>query len=124
MFDSLGNAQDVDLIWTRLGSNQWSLQVNVPGSTPSSFGPAVVDFGGAVGGSTVTPGTLSGLTSAGGLTASAAGAVDDDASFSFNLDFGSGAQAITLDLGSYGNTPGTTQYAGDTLTLKDFKQDA
>lgn len=123
IFDALGNAQDVDLIWTRLGNNQWSLQVNVPGSTPSSFGPAVVDFGGTVGGSTVTPGTLSGLTSAGGLTASAAGAVDDDASFSFNLDFGSGPQAITLDLGSYGNTSGTTQYAGDTLTLNDFKQD-
>ena len=123
IFDSLGNAQDVDLIWTRLGSNQWTLQVNVPGSTPASFGPATVDFGGAVGGTTVTPGTISGLSSNGGLTASAAGAIDDDASFSLNLDFGSGAQALTLDLGSYGSTAGTTQYAGDTLTLNDFSQD-
>ena len=123
IYDALGNAQSVDLIWTRVADNQWTLQVNVPGSTPSSFGPATVDFGGTIGGTTATPGTISGMTSAGGLTASAATAVDDDASFSFNLDFGSGPQAITLDLGSYGSTAGTTQYAGDTLTLNDFKQD-
>jgi flagellar hook protein FlgE len=123
IYDALGNAETVDLIWTRIADNQWTLQVNVPGSTPSSFGPAAVDFGGAVGGTTVTPGTISGLTTANGLTASTAGAIDDDASFAFSLDFGSGPQAVTLDLGSYGSTAGTTQYAGDTLTLNDFKQD-
>ncbi|MFC3674257.1 flagellar hook protein FlgE [Ferrovibrio xuzhouensis] len=122
IFDSLGNARTLDLNWTRIGTNTWTLQVGATGATVSSFGPATVSFGGTVGGTTVSPGTISGLTTGGGLTASAAGAIDDDASFSFNLDYGSGTQAIRLDLGSFGNSIGTTQYAGDTLTLNDFSQ--
>ena len=122
VFDALGNARTLNLTWTRIADNQWTLQVNAPDSTPATFGPATVDFGGTIAGATVAAGTISGLTSTGGLTGSAAGATGDDASFSLNLDFGSGAQAITLDLGSYGNNSGTTQYAGNTLTLNDFKQ--
>ena len=70
----------------------------------------------------ICTGTLSSLNSVGGLTATPATSVNDDAAFSFNLDFGSGPQALKLDLGSYGNTAGTTQYAGDTLTLNNFEQ--
>jgi len=124
IFDALGNARTLDLNWTRIGTNTWTLQVGAAGSTGTTiaFGPATVSFGGTVGGTTVSPGTLSSLTTAGNLTASAAAAVDDDASFTFSLDYGSGVQAVRLDLGSYGNSIGTTQYSGDSLTLNDFSQ--
>jgi flagellar hook protein FlgE len=124
IFDELGNERTLNLTWTRIGENDWTLQVNAPDSTPSSFGPATVSFGGSLGGlGAVMPGgTLSTMESAGGLTATTAGAQDDNAAFSFSLDFGSGSQDIVLDLGSYGSTASTTQYAGDTLSLNDFSQ--
>ncbi|WP_374303915.1 flagellar hook protein FlgE [Ferrovibrio sp.] len=123
IFDSLGNARTLNLEWTRIGANTWELQVTSPGATGTSiFGPATVAFGGTVGGTTVSPGTISSLGSVVGFTGSTAAAVDDDASFSFSVNFGSGAQNLRLDLGSFGNSIGTTQYAGDTLTLNNFSQ--
>lgn len=126
IFDALGNARTLDLTWTRIGTNTWTLEVGASGSSFAgatvALGPATVVFGGTLGATVTDPGTISSLTTAGGLTGSTAGAINDDASFSFTLNYGSGAQAIRLDLGSYGNSIGTTQYAGDTLTLNDFSQ--
>lgn len=133
IFDSLGNARTLELEWTRIGTNTWTLEVDAPlgasaGTTAAALGPVTVIFGGTVNGTTVDPGTISnlgasdGATATNGLTGSLASTVDDDASFTFTLDYGAGAQAIRLDLGSYGNSIGTTQYAGDTLTLNDFSQ--
>lgn len=123
VFDALGNARTLNLEWTRTADNEWELEVQAPGAVGStSFGPVTVEFGGTVGGTTVDPGTISALGTALGLTGSAAGAVDDDASLTFSVDYGAGTQALRLDLGSYGNSIGTTQYAGDTLTLNNFSQ--
>lgn len=128
IFDALGNARTLNLEWTRIGSNTWTLEVSAPGASVSAFGPATVVFGSSVAGTTVDPGTISnlgasdGTTATNGLTGSDANAVNDDASFSFSLDYGAGTQAVRLDLGSYGNSIGTTQYAGDTLTLNNFSQ--
>jgi flagellar hook protein FlgE len=121
VYDALGNEHTVSLSWTRIGVGSWTLEVEAPGSTPATLGPATVEFGGSLGLGPVAAGTISALATAGGLTAAPAG-VNNDASFSFNLDFGSGNQAIRLDLGAYGNTTGTTQFASDTLTLNDFRQ--
>ena len=125
IFDALGNARTLNLEWIRIGTNMWTLEVTAPGgsaggTTAAVLGPATVTFGGTVGG-VATPGTISDLQSVGGLTASAPG-LNDDASFTFDLDYGSGTQTVRLDLGSYGNSIGTTQYAGDTLTLNNFSQ--
>jgi flagellar hook protein FlgE len=124
VFDELGNARTLNLTWTRVGDSQWTLEVEAPDSTPSNFGPVNVTFGGSISGTgQVAPGgTIGTLTSAGGLTASVGAAIGDNAALDFQLDFGHGPQAMTLDLGSYGSTAGTTQYAGDKLTLNDFKQ--
>jgi flagellar hook protein FlgE len=124
IFDSLGNARTLNLTWTRIGDSGWTLQVNAPDSTPATFGPATVSFGGFLSdGTTATPdGTISSMGTSGGLTATANNAINGNAAFSFDLDFGNGAQAVSLDLGSYGNNSGTTQYAGDKLTLNDFSQ--
>ena len=44
------------------------------------------------------------------------------AAVSFNADFGSGNQAITLNLGNYGGTNGVTQYAGTQYNLEGLTQ--
>ncbi|MFN4311774.1 MAG: flagellar hook protein FlgE [Ferrovibrio sp.] len=127
VFDALGNARTLNLEWTRTGTNTWELEVTAPGSGvagsgASVFGPATVTFGGSVAGTNISPGTIAFLGTAGGLTGTAASGVDEDASFNFSLNYGSGSQNIKLDLGSFGNSIGTTQYAGDTLTLNNFSQ--
>lgn len=125
VFDALGNSRTLNLEWTRTGTNIWELEVQAPGSTNTvAFGPVTVIFGASLGGTgTVTdPGTISSLGTAGGLTASTPLSVNDDASLSFTANYGAGDQAIRLDLGSFGNGIGTTQYAGDTLTLNNFSQ--
>ena len=121
IYDALGNERTLNLIWTRVGEGQWTLEVTCPGSTPESFGPAEVQFSGEIDGEAVPAGTLSFLGSDGGLNGVVA-ALNGDASFNFQLDFGHGPQEMRLDLGSFGNNAGTTQYAGDTLTLNDFHQ--
>ncbi|MFN4275254.1 MAG: flagellar hook protein FlgE [Ferrovibrio sp.] len=124
IFDALGNARTLNLEWTRTGANTWSLELTAPGAVGTSvFGPASVTFGTSIGtGPLADPGTISALVGAGGLTGTVGNAVNDDASFSFSVNFGSGAQNLRLDLGSFGNSIGTTQYAGDTLTLNNFSQ--
>jgi flagellar hook protein FlgE len=126
IFDALGNARTLNLTWTRTGNNAWELALNAPGADTTTstvdFGPVTVIFGGSIAGTDISPGTIASLGTAGGLVGSAATAVDDDASLSFSIDYGSGGQDIRLDLGSYGNSLGTTQYAGDTLTLNNFEQ--
>ncbi|QDO95873.1 flagellar hook-basal body complex protein [Ferrovibrio terrae] len=136
IFDALGNARTLNLTWTRTGNNAWELALNAPGAdataSTTSFGPITVVFGGSIAGQNISPGTIASLGAADGTTPSGAGAsallgsaataVNDDASISFSIDYGSGGQQIRLDLGSYGNSIGTTQYAGDTLTLNNFQQ--
>jgi flagellar hook protein FlgE len=41
----------------------------------------------------------------------------------FTTNFGSGNQAITLNLGTYGGTNGVTQFAGSTYSLLGLTQD-
>lgn len=125
IFDALGNARTLNLEWTRTATNTWALEVGVPDASggATTFGPATVIFGTSIGtGPLADPGTISSLTTAGGLTGTVGNAVNDDASFAFSVNFGSGAQGLRLDLGSFGNSIGTTQYAGDTLTLNNFSQ--
>jgi len=126
IFDALGNAQTLDLDWTRTGTNAWSLTINAANSVPNSFGPITVDFGGLFGGAgatSATPGTISNITTAdANVTPAAIAAQADDASFDLAMDFGNGAQTVTIDLGAAGETTGTTQFAGTTLALNDFAQ--
>ena len=55
-----------------------------------------------------------------GVTGYAAGG---PATLSFVRDFGSGPQTITVNLGTYGQTNGVTQYAGDEYNLRGLTQD-
>ncbi len=73
-------------------------------------------------------GTLTKLSTAlagppGNATAGALQEAGSPASITFTVDYGSGPQEITLDLGSFGTPGGLTQYAGDTIRVSSVQQD-
>ena len=83
------------------------------------FGPAS-GFAGLQAGSigdiqlnAVNPGTVTAYPNAPGNTA---------AKLDFTVNFGSGTQTITLDLGTYGQPDGVTQFAGSEYNLRGLSQ--
>ncbi len=134
VYDALGNAQTLQLSWTQqppatagATSDTWTVKVALPNGT--SLGTADVTFG--TGGA--APGTISGVgnvvagtTTAppgGTVTAGSTYAAGAPATLQIKPDFGSGPQAITLDLGTFGRGNGLTQYAGTDFSLKGLTQD-
>src|SRR3546814_12165641 len=101
------------------------MTVNTPDATPASFGPGTVTF---------ANGVLSTMTSTDpNITVTAAG----NAVATLSPDFGSGAQALTFNLGTFGgafstaNTSGLTQFAtndakesNSSINKKGLKTDA
>ena len=134
VFDALGNAQPLQLTWTQKAAaaagatpDTWTVKVALPNGT--SLGTADVSFGtnGA------PPGTVSGVgnivagtttTPPGGtVTAGSTYAAGSPATLTLTPDFGSGPQAITVNLGTFGQGNGLTQYAGTEFSLKGLTQD-
>ena len=113
VYDSLGTMHQLDLSWTQNSSNDWTVSLSAPDSSPASLGTADVQFGT----NGVAAGTIGSISNAtGGLTATSY-AANSPASLSFNTDFGNGTQPVTLNLGDFGSTSGVTQYAGTSFNL-------
>ena len=127
VYDSLGTAHTVTLNWSQNATNDWTVQVSAPDNTTGTtdLGAADVQFGAATSGNPVADGTIGSVaasaTDPGTVTTStyAAGAAS---SLSFTANFGTGAQTIQLNLGTYGGTNGVTQYAGSTYSLLGLTQ--
>jgi flagellar hook protein FlgE len=134
VFDALGNSQTLQLTWTQqpaaatgATSSTWTVKVALPNGT--SLGTADVSFGtnGAPAGTisdvnNIVPGTAT--TPPGGtITAGSTYTAGSPATLTLKPDFGSGPQAITLNLGSFGQGNGLTQYAGTDFSLKGLTQD-
>jgi flagellar hook protein FlgE len=116
VYDSLGTMHQLDLNWTQNATNDWTVAVTAPDSSPASLGTAEVKFGNASG-NPVAAGTIGSLSNAtGGVTATSYGA-NGPAALSFSADFGNGAQPVTLNLGNFGSTTGVTQYSGTSFNL-------
>lgn len=105
IIDSTGTEKQFQVQWQKTGTDAWNMTVNTQDGTPTSFGPVAVTF---------SNGVLSTMTSTDpNITVTSAG----NAVASFSTDFGSGAQAITLNLGTFGgsfstsNSSGLTQFA-------------
>lgn len=139
VYDSLGAAHTVTLAWTpkdvsgnpitppAVGQTQtpvdhWSVAVNSPNDISGTplVGSADVYFG-SNGGFGEPAGTIAGFQNAASLTASAA-ADGNPATLAFQTNFGIGAQTITLNLGTFGQTGGVTQYAGTQYSLRGLTQ--
>jgi flagellar hook protein FlgE len=81
-----------------------------------------VKFGSASGNS-VPEGTVGQIGGVTGTVTSTGYAAGSGATLNFTADFGSGPQTIQLDLGTYGQTSGVTQYAGSNYNLLGLAQD-
>jgi len=135
VYDSLGTSHTVTLNWTQTAQGIWNVQVispddtvygangTSPASTPGDLGTATVTFGGNTTGAVDTSaaaGTPSGISvdsnDSGVITAPSTG-TSGAATFTFVANFGQGPQNVTINLGNYGSSSGTTQYAGTTYEL-------
>ncbi|MCC6718355.1 MAG: flagellar hook protein FlgE [Acetobacteraceae bacterium] len=123
VYDALGRDHVVTLDWTRTAANDWTVAVNVPDDIAStSRGTARVAFGPTASGNPVPQGTVGVVGNATGSVTAGAYAANTPATLSFDVDFGSGIQAITLNLGTYGLSGGMTQYAGTDFNLRGISQ--
>jgi len=146
VYDALGTVHTVSLNWVKNADNDWTVSIVapdaqdttvVPQTVPPTLNPALgaadVQFG-STSGNAVPAGTVgqiaatqqldnSGnpIANAGTVTTSGY-AADTPATLSFAVDFGSGSQTITLNLGTYGQTGGVTQYAGNSYQLQGLTQ--
>lgn len=108
VFDSLGNAHDMDITFTKAGVNSWTWAA----ADPTLDGGAT-SSGTAAGNGTITfatDGTPSAFTPAApSITLT-------------GFTTGAGNATITLDLGTVGATDGLTQFAGN-FTISNIDQD-
>ena len=126
VYDALGTMHTITLNWIKTAQDTWSVEVNSPDdNTAADRGTADVYFGQPASGNPVPSGTV------GGLAANAVdpGTIDPSpyapntaATVAFTTDFGSGPQTITINLGTYGQTNGVTQYAGTQYDLRGLTQ--
>ncbi len=120
--DALGQSQTVQLQWTQISGspNTWQVAVSQPGiATP--LGTAKVVFG-TTGNPAAPDGTPGSITSTSGNTVGSSYAAGAAATLGFTADFGSGPQAISLNLGTFGQPGGLTQFAGTEYSPRSLTQ--
>ncbi len=127
VYDALGREHPVQLNYTKLGDGVWQLDVLAPdsaGAPTTPIGTAELRFGAAAGTTPATPpGTLGTMTyGAGALGGPPGGVAGAAANPVLNVDFGPGAQAVTLDFGNFGTSQGLTQFAGNQFTVRSLSQ--
>jgi flagellar hook protein FlgE len=110
VIDSESNEQNFQLIWRKTADNTWDLNINTTQATPNNFGPITFTFANGL------PTTMT--TTDPNVTGVPNGAVGGTINFGLSVDYGSGAQAINVDMGTVGvigptSLPSLTQYAGE-----------
>jgi flagellar hook protein FlgE len=141
VYDALGTQHAITLNWVQATDpvtgdaipNSWAVQISAPDSIaqpgnpnadPTDLGTADVTFG-TTSGNAVPAGTVGNIAQDAtdpGTVNTAGYAAGTAANLTFTADFGSGTQTINLNLGTYGETGGVTQYAGTTYDLQGLTQ--
>ncbi len=126
VYDALGRQHAVDMTWTRGANNVWSLSLDAPTATTPALGSIEVRFGDAAPPAPppapATPdGTIGAFGASTGLTGLNTGA-GNPATISFDANFGSGVQTMTLNLGTFHGATGLTQYATDDFSVRSLEQ--
>jgi flagellar hook protein FlgE len=123
VYDALGTAHTVTLNWTQTVKSDWTLQINaLDDIVDEDRGTAQIQFG-ALSTNPVAEGTIGEIAAVSGSIVTTGYLPDQAATLIFDADFGSGTQTITLNLGTYGQTNGVTQYDGDEYSLHGLTQD-
>ena len=122
VYDSLGTQHVITLNWVQNADNDWTVSVVSPDDlNASAIGSAEVQFG-ATSGNPVPEGTVGQITNTTGNVTTTGYSANTAATLDFTTDFGSGPQTIELNLGTYGETNGVTQYAGSQYNLEGLTQ--
>ena len=121
VYDALGTVHTVALNWVQNAANDWTVSITAPSLTPSALGSAEVTFG-PTSGNAAPAGTIGQIANVTGTVTAAGYTAGKPADLTFTADFGSGAQSISLNMGTYGLTNGVTQYAGSTYSLGGLTQ--
>jgi flagellar hook protein FlgE len=123
VYDALGTAHTVNLNWVQNSIDDWTVSVNAPDDAANAnVGSADVQFG-ATSGNTVPEGTIGQVGTVTGSVTSGGYQAGQAATLNFTANFGAGNQTITVNLGTYGQTNGVTQYAGTAYALRGLTQD-
>ena len=123
VYDALGTQHTVNLNWTQVATNQWTVGVDIPDDTvAAASGTATVNFGPTTSGNPVANGTIGSIAAGTGTVTPGTFAANTPATLSFVANFPTGSQTITLNLGTYGASNGVTQYAGTQYTLRNLTQ--
>jgi flagellar hook protein FlgE len=110
VYDASGNTHSVTLTWAQTSTGQWTANVSVPDDTSSFNNTLDLGFGTTAG---TTTGTIQSIANAAGSTAftvPTTATAGQPAEASFSVNFGSGPQTIALNLGTFNQSGGVTQY--------------
>jgi flagellar hook protein FlgE len=123
VYDALGQTHPLQLSWTPVTGtpNAWQVAISQPG-VAAPLGVAGVNFGTA-GNPAAPQGTIGGITAVSGGVTGSTFASGSAATLNLSANFGSGPQAIALNLGTFGQANGLTQFAGSSYSLKSLTQD-
>lgn len=123
VYDTLGRLRPVNMVWTNLAPNVWELAINAPDDVGSpARGTIEVRFGQAA--TTPAPdGTIGEFVNGTGSLAGTATIPGEPAAVTFNADFGQGPQTMALNLGTFGQAIGMTQFAGREYSVRNLSQD-
>ena len=119
VYDSLGNQQQLTLSWTQSSTpGTWNVAISSPNASPQTMGTAQVSFG--TGGAGAPAGLVNSITDPSGNTISYA--AGQPAAFNIKANFGSGPQTVSLNLGTFGQSNGLTQFAGTDISVASINQ--
>lgn len=134
VYDSLGGAHNLTFTWTKTGTNDWTLNVNVPKGHYDTATSTYVDYtanipfqfnDGSVAGTTAgtMQGYPNGIGTGANWTVTDTTTTGNSADISFSLDFdGAGSQSMKVDFGTYNKSSGLTQFDDTTISVSTFDQ--
>ena len=123
VYDALGTAHTVSMSWVQNAQNDWTVSVSAADAATPAVGTADVQFGSIVSGNPVSAGTIGQIGATTGSITTTGYSAGAAATMSMVMNFGSGPQTVSLNLGTYGGSTGVTQYAGTSYDLQGLSQD-
>ncbi len=121
VYDALGTVHPMTLDWVQNAPADWTVTVSSAALTTATVGSAEVTFG-ATSGNAVPAGTIGQIANVSGGVTTTGYAPGAPADLTFTVDFGSGPQTINLNLGTYGEANGVTQFSGSAYSLAGLTQ--
>ena len=130
VYDALGQTHSLQLAWTPVAGtpNAWQVAITQPGTqlgtspaVATPLGVAAINFG-AAGNPSAPEGTVGSVAAVSGAVTGSTFATGTSASLNVVANFGSGPQTIALNLGTFGQANGLTQFAGSDYSLKSLTQ--